>query len=138
MLIIRFKEFEKILHTSMVMVSSHKMIENFWSAVPRSGWFELGTGESFKRQMLHIFSTIAVIFLWNTAVYLNFKKSEEGIAIAINLAFMFIFYTCALLVMVGIVKHKKSLLKPSLVCFPLICLFSVALFFAGIYFQTHW
>ena len=119
-----------------MVMSSHKMIENFWSAVPRSGWFELGRGESLKFHMFHYFSTVAVVCLWITAVGLNFKKSDERIAIAINLGFMFIFFACSLLVMVGIKKQKKSLLIPALVCFPLTCLFSVALFFAGIYLQT--
>ena len=118
-----------------MVMSSHKMIENFLSAVPRSGWFELGRGESLKCNIFHYFSSIAVGFLWITAVHLNYKKSEERIA---NIACMFIIFACAcsVLVMVGIAKQKKSLLIPALVCFPLTCLFSVALFFAGIYFQT--
>ena len=85
----------------------------------------------------HIFSTFAVVLLWKKAVYLNYKESKEWIRIAANFAFMF-FYVCFILVMVGIVKHKKSLLIPALVCFLLTCLLSAALFFAGIYFQTHW
>ena len=123
------------LPIDMVMVFSNKMIHKFWSAVPRSGWFELGSGESFKCGLLHSFSSVAVVLLWNTAGYLNYKKREDWIAA--NLAFMFIFYVCSILVMVGIVKHKKSLLIPALICFPLTCLFSAALFFAGIYFQTQ-
>ena len=120
----------------MVMLSSHKMIENFWSAVPRSGWFELGRGESLKCNIFHYFSSIAVVFLWITAVHLNYKKIEERIS---NIEFIFIIfaYACSILAMVGIVKHRKSLLIPALVCFPLTCLFSVANFFAGIYFQTQ-
>mgnify|MGYP001253732507 FL=1 len=119
----------------MVMVFSNKMMDKFWSAVPRSGWFELGSGESFKCNILHIASTVAVLLLWNTAGYLNFKKREDWIAA--NLAFMFIFYVCSMLLIVGIVKHKKFLLIPALICFPLTCLFSATLFFAGIYFQNQ-
>ena len=102
-------------------------------AVPRSGWFELGSGESLKCGMLHIFSSIAFVLLWNTAYYLNYKGEEWIVA---NLAFTLIFYISSLLVMAGIVKKKKVLLIPALVCFPLTGLFGGAQFFAGIYFQT--
>lgn len=115
------------------MVSSIKMSDRFWSAVPRSGWFELGSGESLKCGMLHIFSTIAFVLLWNTAYYLNYNGEEWIVA---NLAFTLIFYISSLLVMAGIVKKKKVLLIPALVCFPLTGLFGGAQFFAGIYFQT--
>ena len=95
------------------------MIDNFWT-----GWFELGLG-------------IAIALLWNTAGarYLNCQKTEKWIAA--NLALMFIFCVCSLLVMVRIVKHKKYLLITALVCFSLTCLLSAALFFAGIYSQTQ-
>ena len=122
----------------MVMVFFHKMIEKFWSAVPRSGWFELGRVESLKCNMFHYFFTVAVVCLWMTTVGLNFKKSEERIAVYLANMLILFAYACSLVVaMVGFVKHKKSLLIPALVCFPLTCLFSVALFFAGIYFQTQ-
>ena len=120
----------------MVMVFSNKMMTKFWSAVPRSGWFELGSVESFKCGILHLASSVALVLLWNTAGDLNYKKREDWIAVLLNLHSC-IFYACSTLAMVGIVKHKKSLLIPALVCFPLTCLFSVALFFAGIYFQTQ-
>ena len=117
------------------MVSFTQMSDRFWSLVPRSGCFELGSGRSLKLG-IYIFSLAALIFLWSAAGQLNHKSGEW--MEMVSCAFMFIFYICALLVIPGVVNDKKALLIPALVWFPLTSLFSSAFFFAGIYSQTKW
>ena len=113
------------------------MSDRFWSLVPRSGCFELGSGSGKSVKLgIYIFSMVALIFLWSAAQQLN-HKSDEWMEM-VSCAFMLIFYICAVLVIPGVVNNKKALLIPALVWFPLTSLFSSAFFFAGIYFQTKW